>query len=65
MQRVTSHMVNHICKISGLVMGSLCFITYIQLKPYIINFSVAVLLVLMLRCCDVMLLYFGIRTVIA
>jgi len=38
-------MVNHIHKISGLVMDSLCFMTYIQLKPYIINFSIAVLLI--------------------
>jgi len=53
MRQVTSHVVNHIHKISGLVMDSFCFLTYIQLKPCIINFSIAVLLVLMLKRCDV------------
>jgi len=46
-------------------MDSLCFMMYIQLTPYIINFSIAVLLVLMLKRCDVKLLYFGIHSVIA
>ena len=58
-------MVNHIHKITGLVIDSLYFMTYIQLKLYIINFTVAILLVLMLKCCDVKLLYVGIHSVIA
>jgi hypothetical protein len=65
MQQVTSHMVNHICKISVLVLDSLCFMTYIQLKLYILNFAIAIFLVLMLKCCDVKLLYFGMHSVIA